>query len=157
MCHEAVLFAGLQPWLVQPSMTSCPSWPLIYILHCYEVQSAINTPSCPCRFARLANGGGKVAIADMLQLPELSGNVLMEPILRLFDGDRDGYLTEVEVCRAVRKLGELQQEGADPCQGGIPIRLSDPLHHCGLFCFHGPKAIQLLFMLLSLTDIVHPQ
>ncbi|CAK0783838.1 hypothetical protein CVIRNUC_007038 [Coccomyxa viridis] len=68
------------------------------------------------RFARLANGGGKVAIADMLQLPELSGNVLMEPILRLFDGDRDGYLTEVEVCRAVRKLGELQQEGADPCQ-----------------------------------------
>ena len=54
----------------------------------------------------------------MLQLPELSGNVLMEPILRLFDGDRDGYLIEAEVCRAVQKLGELQQEGADPCQGG---------------------------------------
>ena len=65
----------------------------------------------------------------MLQLPELSGNVLMEPILRLFDGDRDGYLTEMEVCRAVQKLSELQQEGADPCQGQMSMCLSYPLHH----------------------------
>ena len=85
-----------------------------------EVSQPFHNPSCPCRFARLANGTGKVAIADMLQLPELSGNVLMEPILRLFDGDRDGYLTEAEVCRAVQKLGELQQAGADPCQGKTP-------------------------------------
>ena len=107
-----------------------------------KVSQPFHSSSCPCRFARLANGSGKVAIADMLQLPELSGNVLMEPILRLFDGDRDGYLTEAEVCRAVRKLGELQQEGADPCQGGTSICVSDPLHHCGLFCFYGPKAFQ---------------
>ena len=78
---------------------------------CMGLQSKLH-----CRFARLANGGSKVAIADMLQLPELSGNVLMEQILRLFDGDRDGYLTEAELIRAVQKLGELQQPGADPCQ-----------------------------------------
>ena len=77
----------------------------------------------------------------MLQLPELSGNVLMEPILRLFDGDRDGYLTEAEVCRAVRKLGELQQEGADPCQGGISTCLSDLLHHCGGFLLPRPQSL----------------
>lgn len=70
----------------------------------------------PCRFARLANGGSKVAIADMLQLPELSGNVLMEQILRLFDGDKDGYLSEKELIKAVQRLGELQQPDADPCQ-----------------------------------------
>ncbi|CAL5222595.1 g4986 [Coccomyxa viridis] len=67
------------------------------------------------RIARLANGGSTVAIADMLQLPELSGNVLMEPILRLFDGDRDGNLTEAELIKAVQRLGELQQPDADPC------------------------------------------
>ena len=72
-----------------------------------------------CRISRLANGGSKVAIADMLQLPELSGNMLMEPILRLFDGDRDGYLTEAELVRAVQRLGELQQPDADPCIGEI--------------------------------------
>lgn len=58
-----------------------------------------------------------MAIADMLQLPELSGNVLMEPILRLFDGDRDGNLTEAELIKAVQRLGELQQPDADPCLG----------------------------------------
>lgn len=62
-----------------------------------------------------------MAIADMLQLPELSGNVLMEPILRLFDGDRDGYLTEAELIKAVQRLGELQQPDADPCLGGIRL------------------------------------
>ena len=52
----------------------------------------------------------------MLQLPELSGNVLMEQILRLFDGDKDGYLSEKELIKAVQRLGELQQPDADPCQ-----------------------------------------
>lgn len=41
----------------------------------------------------------------------------MEQILQLFDGDRDGYLSESDLVRAVQKLGELQQPDADPCQG----------------------------------------
>ena len=69
----------------------------------------------------------------MLQLPELSGNVLMEQILRLFDGDKNGYLSEKELIKAVQRLGELQQPDADPCQSEKRslqlLKLTTPLNN----------------------------
>lgn len=137
-CPAAKLNTSVRLYLRFPNRTSCNIvLPLAYLGRstalegCTEVHHAGNMQSpgsfskactpceCTCRIARLANGGSKVAIADMLQLPELSGNVLMEPILRLFDGDRDGFLTEAELIRAVQRLGELQQPDADQCLGEI--------------------------------------
>jgi hypothetical protein len=37
----------------------------------------------------------------------------------MFDGDKDGYLSESDLVGAVQKLGELQQPDADPCQGDL--------------------------------------
>jgi hypothetical protein len=60
----------------------------------------------PCRFSRLASGG-KVAVADLRSLPELSGNVMIPRIFDLYDTDRDGYLTQEDFMNAVGKLGQL--------------------------------------------------
>lgn len=60
-----------------------------------------------CRFTRLANGGSKVAIADLQSLPELNGNPFISRVFQLSDADRDGYLSQKEFMAGVEKLGHL--------------------------------------------------
>ncbi|BDA41452.1 probable calcineurin subunit B [Coccomyxa sp. Obi] len=58
------------------------------------------------RFSRLANGGNKVSIADLLELPELSGNVFIPSIFQMY-ASRDGYLSLQDFTSAIEKLGQL--------------------------------------------------
>ena len=61
--------------------------------------------STTCRFQRLANSSGKMALDDFQTLPELQGNLLTPRIFQLFDANGDGYLDKEEFSQAIEQLG----------------------------------------------------
>ncbi|CAL8461818.1 g1349 [Coccomyxa elongata] len=58
------------------------------------------------RFSRLANSSNKVSIADLLELPELSGNVFI-PMIFQMHASRDGNLSLQDFTTAIKMLGQL--------------------------------------------------
>lgn len=76
---------------------------------------------CSCRFSRLANGSNKVSVADLLELPELSGNVFIPSIFQMY-ASRDGYLSLQDFTSAIEKLGQLYT-------GDDRAECEAPLHH----------------------------
>ena len=94
----------------------------------------------------------------------------MEQILQLFDGDRDGYLSESDLVRAVQKLGELQQPDADPCQGETQalsasllscadsrclLTLQQQPHSLPCFTCAWQGGFRISLMLLSAAPLLH--
>ena len=96
-----------------------------------------------CRFQRLANSSGKVALADFQLLPELQGSLFAPRIFQLFDADADGALDQQEFTAAVEALGRLQTEEdkaacAPPASFLLPCHWMAPLHTCMQFLqFYG--------------------
>ncbi len=59
-----------------------------------------------CRFSRLANGSGKVSIADLEQNADLSGNVFIPCIFSMY-ADSKGFLSQKDFTSAIERLGQL--------------------------------------------------
>ncbi|EIE25203.1 EF-hand [Coccomyxa subellipsoidea C-169] len=58
------------------------------------------------RFSRLANGSGKVSIADLEQNADLSGNVFIPCIFGMY-ADSKGFLSQKDFTSAIERLGQL--------------------------------------------------